>query len=49
MLVKHLVTISPIFYEQLFCTKGFVQLLRAYNLGMYFLQKDFDAKAAHKC
>jgi hypothetical protein len=31
-----------------FVRKFFPQLLCAYNLGLYFLQKGFGAKAAHK-
>jgi hypothetical protein len=43
------VSISPIFYEQLFCTKVFAQLLCAYKLGFVnFWQKDFGTKVAHK-
>ena len=31
------VSISPTFYEQLFCTKKcFAQILFTYNLGLYF-------------
>ncbi len=37
-------SISPIFYEQLFHTEVFAQLLCAFNLGL----KDLGAKAAHK-
>jgi len=48
--MKHLVSISPIFYEQLFCIKviicaAFLCLLFGFVI---FWQKGFGAKAAHK-
>jgi hypothetical protein len=43
------VSISPIFYEQLFHTKFLAQLLCAYNLALkLFWRKDFGSRAAHK-
>jgi hypothetical protein len=38
------VSISPTFYEQLFCTKVFLQQAFAYNLGLYFFVKKIGAK-----
>jgi hypothetical protein len=43
------VSISPIFYEQLFCTKVFCATFMCFQFGFVILwQKDFGAKAAHK-
>jgi hypothetical protein len=43
------VSISPIFYEQLFCTKVFCAAFMCIQFGfVIFWQKDFGAKAAHK-
>ncbi len=45
----HLVSISPIFYEQLFCMKVFYAAFMCLQFGfVIFWRKDFDAKAAHK-
>jgi hypothetical protein len=42
-------SISPIFYEQLFCTKVFSATFICLQFGfVIFGQKDFGAKAAHK-
>ncbi len=42
------VSISPIFYEQLFCTKVFCAAFIRLQFGfVIFWQKDFGAKAAH--
>ncbi len=42
-------SISPIFYEQLFRTKVFRAALMYLQFGfVIFWQKDFGAKAAHK-
>ena len=47
--VRLKVSISPTFYKQIFCTKVFVQLLCAYNLGVYFFwQNEIGAKAPCK-
>ena len=44
-----LVSISPIFYEQLFCTKVFCAAFLCLQLVfVIFWWKDFGAKAAHK-
>jgi hypothetical protein len=41
------VSISPIFYEQLFCTKVFCAAFISLQFGfVIFWQKDFGAKAA---
>ncbi len=46
---NHQVAISPIFYEQLFCTKVFCAALMCLQFGfVIFWQKDFGTKAAHK-
>jgi hypothetical protein len=43
------VSISPIFYEQLFCAKDFCAAFMCLKFGfIIFWQKDFGAKAAHK-
>ncbi len=43
------VSISPIFYEQLFNTKVFCAAFMCLQFGfVIFGQKDFGAKAAHK-
>jgi hypothetical protein len=43
------VSISPIFYEQLFHTKVFCAAFMCLQLGVVnFWQKDFGAKTAHK-
>ncbi len=43
------VTISPIFYEQIFHTKVFCAPFICLQFGsVNFWQKDFDAKAANK-
>jgi hypothetical protein len=43
------VSISPIFYEQLFHTKVFCTAFMCLHFGfVIFWQKDFDTKAAHK-
>jgi hypothetical protein len=43
------VSISPIFYEQLFRTKVFCATFMCLQFGfVIFWQKDFGAKAAHK-
>jgi hypothetical protein len=43
------VSISPIFYEQLFHTKDFCAAFTCLQFGfVIFWQKDFGAKAAHK-
>jgi hypothetical protein len=43
------VSISPIFYEQLFHAKVFCAAFMCLQLGfVIFWQKDFGAKAAHK-
>jgi hypothetical protein len=43
------VSISPIFYEQLFCTKVFFTAFMCLQFGfVIFWQKDFGTKAAHK-
>jgi hypothetical protein len=43
------VSISPIFYEQLFCTKPFCAAFMSLQYRfVIFWQKDFGAKAAHK-
>jgi hypothetical protein len=43
------VSISPIFYEQLFHAKVFCTAFMRLQLGfVFFWQKDFGAKAAHK-
>jgi hypothetical protein len=43
------VSISPIFYEQLFHMKVFCTVFRSLQFGFaIFWQKDFGAKAAHK-
>jgi hypothetical protein len=43
------VSISPILYEQLFCTKVFCIAFMCLQFGLViFWQKDFGAKAAHK-
>jgi hypothetical protein len=43
------VSISPIFYEQLFCTKAFCAAFMRLQFGfVMFWQKDFGAKAAQK-
>jgi len=45
----HLVSISPIFYKQLFHTKVFCAAFMCLQFGfVIFWQKDFGAKAAHK-
>ncbi len=42
-------SISPIFHEQLFCTKVFCAALMCLQFGfVIFWQKDFGTKAAHK-
>jgi hypothetical protein len=44
-----LVSISPIFYEQLFCMEVFCAAFMSLQFGFVtFWQKDFGAKAAHK-
>ncbi len=44
-----LVSISPIFYEQLFWTRVFCAAILCLQFGfVIFWQKDFGAKAAHK-
>ncbi len=41
--------ISPIFYEQLFCTKVFCATALCLQFGfVIFWRKDFGTKAAHK-
>jgi hypothetical protein len=43
------VSISPIFYKQLFCTKVFCAAFMCLQFGFgFFWRKDFGAKAAHK-
>jgi Cyclin, N-terminal domain len=43
------VSISPIFYEQLLCTKGFCAAFMCLQSGfVIFWRKDLGAKAAHK-
>jgi hypothetical protein len=43
------VSISPIFYEQIFCTKDFGAAFMCLQFGfVIFWQKDFGAKAANK-
>jgi hypothetical protein len=43
------VSISPIFYEQLFCSKVFCAAFMCLQFGfVIFWQMDFGAKAAHK-
>jgi hypothetical protein len=43
------VSISPIFYEQLFCAKVFCAAFMCLQFGFVtFWQKDFGAKAAPK-
>jgi hypothetical protein len=43
------VSISPIFYEQLFHTKVFCAAFMSLQYGfVIFWQKDFGTKAAHK-
>ncbi len=43
------VSISPIFYEQLFRTKVFCEAFMCLQFGfVIFCRKDFGAKAAHK-
>ncbi len=43
------VSISPIFYEQLFHTKVFCAAIMCLQFGfVIFWRKDFGAKAAHK-
>jgi hypothetical protein len=43
------VSISPIFYEQLFCIKVFCTAFMRLQFGfVIFWQKDFGAKAAHE-
>ncbi len=43
------VSISPIFYEQLFCMKVFCAAFMCLQVGLIiFWQKDFGAKVAHK-
>jgi hypothetical protein len=45
----HLVSISPIFYEQLFHAKVFCTAFMCLQFGfIIFWRKDFGAKAAHK-
>ena len=46
----HLVSISSIFHEQLFCMKVFcTAIMSGLQFGfVIFWQKDFGAKAAHK-
>ncbi len=45
----HLVSISPIFYEQLFLMKVFCATFMCLLFGfVIFWQKDFGAKAVHK-
>ncbi len=42
-------SISPIFYEQLFHTKGFCAAFMCLQFGfVIFWRKDFGTKAAHK-
>ena len=42
-------SISPIFYEQIFCKNVFGAALMCLQFGLeIFWQKDFGAKAAHK-
>ncbi len=44
-----LVSISPIFYEQLFCKKVFCATFMCLQFGFaIFWQKDFGIKGAHK-
>jgi hypothetical protein len=46
---RHLVSISPIFYKQLFCMKVFCAAFMCLQFGcVIFWQKDFGAKTAHK-
>jgi hypothetical protein len=46
---RKLASISPIFYEQLFCTKDFCAAFTCLQFGfVIFWRKDFDAKAANK-
>jgi len=43
------VSISAIFYEQLFCTRVFLRSFDVLTIwGCNFWQKEFGAKAAHK-
>ncbi len=43
------VSISPIFYEQIFCMKDFCKAFVCLQLGfVIFWQKDFGAKAVNK-
>jgi len=43
------VSISPIFYEQLLCTKVYCAAFMCLQFGFVILwQKDFGAKAVHK-
>jgi hypothetical protein len=43
------VSISPIFFWELFCTKVFFAAFLCLQFGfVIFWQKDFGAKAAHK-
>jgi hypothetical protein len=43
------VSISPIFYEQLFCSKVFCTAFMCLQLGfVIFWRKDLGAKAAHE-
>jgi hypothetical protein len=47
--IIHLMSISPIFYEQLFRTKVFSAAFMCLQFGfVIFWQKNFGAKAAHK-
>ncbi len=46
---KHPVSISLVFYEQIFCMKVFCTAFMCLQLGFaIFWQKDFGTKAAHK-
>jgi hypothetical protein len=45
----HLVSISPIFYEQIFCRKVFCAAFMCLQFGfVIFWPQDFGTKAAHK-